>query len=64
MRVNGELIYLDKSKNLYDFLIARGYDMDIIAVAMNGEIISKTCYQYTTLDDETTLEVVSFVGGG
>lgn len=64
MRVNGENVCLDKSISLYDFLIAQGHNIAIIAVVMNGEIVPKANYQSSFVDDETTLEVVRFVGGG
>ena len=37
---------------------------DRIAVEINGEIIKKSDYDKTVLNDGDKIEVVSFVGGG
>ena len=41
-----------------------GFSAERIAVEINLEIVPKTSYSATTLKDEDTVEVVSFVGGG
>ena len=51
-------------KRLSEYLQAAGYDCKKIAVECNGEIVSKSHYSETILQDEDVLEVVSFVGGG
>jgi thiamine biosynthesis protein ThiS len=40
------------------------YDPKRIAVERNGEIVFKSQYSETVLEDGDSLEVVSFVGGG
>lgn len=64
MKVNGEIIKLNCNENLYKFLKNQGYDINTIAVEKNYEIVPKAMYKEVLLDDEDTLEVVSFVGGG
>ena len=40
------------------------YDPKRIAVERNGEIVFKSQYDDVVLQDEDSIEVVSFVGGG
>ncbi|WP_186431480.1 sulfur carrier protein ThiS [Clostridium sp. BSD9I1] len=64
MRVNGTDISLNGAQSLFDFLKGQNYDITKIAVERNGEIVSKSAYKIVMLDDEDTLEIVRFVGGG
>lgn len=64
MRVNGCIIPLNGSQTLFDFLQTQNYDITKIAVERNGEIVPKSTYKSLMLDDEDTLEIVRFVGGG
>ncbi|NLI92717.1 MAG: sulfur carrier protein ThiS [Peptococcaceae bacterium] len=64
MKVNGKLIVLEEKQSLSDFLQANRYDIRIIAVERNGEIVPKSTYKDIMLTDEDTLEIVNFVGGG
>ena len=49
---------------LAQYLATTNYDPKRIAVERNGEIVPKSQYEQTVLEDEDSLEVVSFVGGG
>jgi len=49
---------------LSDYLKDAGYDIQRIAVELNGEIVLKAKYESTRLQDGDTVEIVSFVGGG
>lgn len=51
-------------KSLAEYLKSENYDEKRVAVERNGEIVSKSKYGETFLEDGDTLEVVSFVGGG
>ncbi|MCT4545255.1 MAG: sulfur carrier protein ThiS [Vallitalea sp.] len=64
MKVNGIHVDLNENQSLYDYLISRGYDITIIAVEHNGDIVSKSKYKDVLLKEEDTIEIVSFVGGG
>ncbi|MGM9640819.1 MAG: sulfur carrier protein ThiS [Faecousia sp.] len=46
------------------YLATTSYDPKRIAVERNGEIVPKSLYDRTVLEDCDVLEVVSFVGGG
>ena len=64
MQVNGNVIFLEEPQSLLDFLETQKYDVRLIAVQCNGEIIPRTTFKDVVLKDEDTLEIVSFVGGG
>ena len=64
MKVNGTNIFLGGNQSLLDFLEAQSYDIRLIAVERNGQIIPRSTYKDVMLKDEDTLEIVSFVGGG
>lgn len=51
-------------KTLSEYLAAADYDPVRIAVERNGEIIPKSRYRETILQEEDVIEVVSFMGGG
>ena len=63
VKVNG--VELDLAgKTLAEYLAATDYDPKRIAVERNGDIVFKSRYGVTVLEDGDSLEVVSFVGGG
>jgi len=64
VKVNGSLAELKESLTLYDYLISQNYDLAVIAVERNGEIVPKATYKEVLLQDEDTMEIVRFVGGG
>ncbi len=49
---------------LSQYLASTAYDPKRIAVERNGDIVPKTAYADTILQDNDVLEVVNFVGGG
>ena len=51
-------------KSVNEYLIDAGYDINRVAVEINGEILPKLKYGSTQLEDGDVVEVVSFVGGG
>jgi sulfur carrier protein len=64
MKVNGTIVELEKSQTLYDFIIKQKFDLATIAVERNGEIVPKVTYKEVLLENEDSLEIVRFVGGG
>ena len=64
MKVNGTFESLEQSKTLYEYLTDRNFDTTKIAVERNGPIVPKAEYQNVNLENEDTLEIVRFVGGG
>ena len=63
VKINGKLCLLE-GINLAEYLIQKGYDTRRIAVERNGEIVPKSQYEVTRLQDNDSLEIVRFVGGG
>jgi thiamine biosynthesis protein ThiS len=64
VKVNGAFIKLEEQQTLYDYLMLHNYNLGIIVVERNGEIVPKDTYQEVLLNNEDTIEVVTFVGGG
>lgn len=64
MTVNGENQKQSGRISLSEFLIREGFQTERIAVERNGEIVPKSSYQNTFLEDDDRLEIVNFVGGG
>ena len=62
--VNGQAVSLEKPITVAEYLAQNQYQIERIAVEMNGEILPKKNYAAVTLKDGDKLEVVSFVGGG
>ncbi|MFB1644878.1 sulfur carrier protein ThiS [Campylobacter molothri] len=63
MIINGEKLDLKELK-LMDFLKEKGYKIELIALELNGEIISKDRFKNLILKENDKAEIVSFVGGG
>ena len=63
VKVNGTELDI-AGKTVSEYLATTNYDSKRIAVERNGDIVFKSRYDTTTLEDGDSLEVVSFVGGG
>ena len=63
VKVNGKMLDL-AGKTVMEYLAATNYDPKRIAVERNGDIVFKSQYGTTILEDGDSIEVVSFVGGG
>ncbi len=63
VKVNGTELDI-AGKTVTEYLAATNYDLKRIAVERNGDIVFKSQYDVTVIEDGDSLEVVSFVGGG
>lgn len=63
VKINGEQLDI-AGKTVAEYLAETNYNPKRIAVEKNGDIVPKAQYDTTILQDDDTLEVVSFVGGG
>ena len=63
VKINGELFNV-AGISVKAYLLDSGYDLMRVAVELNGEILPKSQYENTYLNDNDSVEVVSFVGGG
>jgi len=61
--VNGEAVTIDPI-SVHDYLLAHQIDPRRVAVELNREILPKSEYQETQLNEGDVLEIVHFVGGG
>ena len=65
VRINGKETEVHQSMSIVDYLTSIGFDKKVsIAVAINGEIISKEEYSETQLKTGDSMEVVRAIGGG
>ncbi len=64
IQANGQERELSNGKLLGEFLEENQYQKERIAVELNGDIVPKSRYGETVLQEGDVLEVVSFVGGG
>ena len=64
VKVNGTEREYRPSMSVLQLLVEMGYSITRVAVEKNGEIVPKNRLSDTYLEDEDSLEVVSFVGGG
>ena len=63
VKVNGEEKNL-AGTSVSDFLKTTTFNLKFIAVEINEQIIPKAKYGDTIIQDNDSIEVVSFVGGG
>ena len=63
VKVNSEELDI-AGKTVTDYLATTNYEPRRIAVERNGDIVFKSLYDVTVLEDGDSLEIVSFVGGG
>ncbi|WP_029071500.1 sulfur carrier protein ThiS [Kandleria vitulina] len=63
VKVNGKELDV-AGESISEFLKSTDYDLRVIAVERNEEIVLKSMYDKTILKDEDVVEIVSFVGGG
>lgn len=61
--INGELKDA-AGQNLYEFLLAEGYELNRVVVERNLVIVPKSELNQVTIQEEDTIEVLRFVGGG
>ncbi|MBQ5319065.1 MAG: sulfur carrier protein ThiS [Oscillospiraceae bacterium] len=64
IKINGEIAENIAGKNVAEYLTESSYDLKRVAVELNGNILPKSQYENTLLQDGDNVEIVSFVGGG
>ncbi|AEO48963.1 sulfur carrier protein ThiS [Rhodospirillum rubrum] len=62
--INGEPRELAPSVSIEALLVGMGVDPRKVAVERNREIVARTTYKETALDEGDQLEIVHFIGGG
>jgi len=64
LTINGRRRELEGPTNLIDFLHSSGVDLQLIAVAYNGEVVEKERFPQIILSEGDDVEIVRPVGGG
>lgn len=64
LRINGAEVGLPQGTTLLAYLQQQGYQLERIAVELNGDILRREQYGAVILQDADVVEIVSFVGGG
>lgn len=64
IKINGNAIHPADPCTVETLLLEQGYSLQRIAVERNGEILPKSRYADTRVQDGDTFEIVNFVGGG
>lgn len=63
VKINGEWEAAE-GKTISSYLEEENFDLKRIAVERNGEIVPKSQYRDTVMEQEDVIEIVTFVGGG
>ncbi len=64
VKINGKQTTLDKPMSLLEFIKNSGLDKNKIVIEKNELIIDKSTLTETLIEENDTVEIVSFVGGG
>ena len=64
LKINGKDVAVGRKKTLGELLSEKGLHPERIVVEHNLKIVPKEEWHKTALNDDDTIEIVSFVGGG
>ncbi len=64
IQVNGQAVAVPSGQRLITGLEQLGYDLHLVALEFNGEILHRQHWLRTRLQEGDVLEVVTIVGGG
>ena len=64
MKVNGKNMDMDEITTISSLLNKLGINEEKVVVELNKEIVIKEEYSKINLQEDDTIEVISFVGGG
>jgi thiazole synthase/sulfur carrier protein len=64
LTVNGEIRTFEDVAHVAALVTALGLDGRKVAVERNLEIVPRSAYQETALEDGDRIEIVHFIGGG
>lgn len=63
-RINGKDVKTEAGMTVEQYLLKNGYSLARVALERNGEILPKSRYTDTVIEEQDVIEIVSFVGGG
>lgn len=64
LRINGEEANEAIGQTIVEYLVAKGYRREVVAVELNGAIIPRSSFDELRFADGDSAEIVRFVGGG
>ena len=64
IKLNDKEVSFLEGENLRDFLIRNSYDSDFLACEVDEKLVKKVDFDEFIMEDESKVEVFSFVGGG
>ena len=64
IQVNGQAVAVPPGQVLTTCLEQLGYDLRLVALEFNGEILHRQHWLHTRMEEGDVLEVVTIVGGG
>jgi thiamine biosynthesis protein ThiS len=64
LTLNGETRAIEGANNIAALVAALGLDGRKVAVERNLEIVPRSAYEGTALEDGDRIEIVHFIGGG
>ncbi|KKZ12047.1 MAG: hypothetical protein TE42_06060 [Candidatus Synechococcus spongiarum SP3] len=64
IQVNGQAVAVPSGQALTTCLEQLGYDLRLVALEFNGEILHRQHWLHTRMKEGDVLEVVTIVGGG
>lgn len=62
--VNGKIFELKNNISVYEFLAQNGYELKLIALERDGEILPKKLWRESFMSEGKAYEIVTLVGGG
>ena len=62
--LNGEKYNLETGSNIVDLIEKLGLNIDKLAIERNLEIVPKSKFAMTIIEEGDKLEIVHFIGGG
>ena len=64
IKLNDKEVFFVEGENLRDFLLRNAYDPDFLACEVNQKLVKKVDFDEFIMEDESKVEIFSFVGGG
>lgn len=64
IKINSNEVDFIENENLYKLLKRSDFNPEFVAVEVNQKLVKREQFKEYLLEDESTIEVFSFVGGG
>jgi len=64
IKINGKITILPKKTSLSDLLTLLDISNSRIAVEVNSELITRSKFKETIIEDGSSIEIITAIGGG